>query len=354
MLRTQIRQWRFRFDPSPLAAPADFAAVAYDDASWDELAVPSHWQLNGYGHPHYTNIVYPIPRDPPFVPSANPTGSYRRLFTLPTGWRERRLHLRFDGVDSWFEVFVNVRSVGQVMGSRLPHEFDITKHVKKGQNLLAVRVLQWSAGTYLEDQEMWWLSGIFRDVTLISWPAVRLADLIVDTTLDAACEHGQVQVRARVVNEGRGTLAGCHVEAELRDAQGRAVWETARRKTVAARGGVVRTIGRDRNHPSVVIWSLGNEAGFGRNHLAMARKARALDASRPLHYEGDYGCKTVDIYSRGRTAAAAACAGWRRPMRRGRACASPRRHPSPSACSATRRATSNWRAINAIWRRATS
>jgi hypothetical protein len=137
----------------------DFAAPDCEDAGWDYLPVPSCWQLHGYGRPHYTNIRYPFVIDPPRVPSENPTGSYRRHFFVPEAWSGRRLILRFEGVDSAFEVHVNGEYVGFSKGSRIPAEFDVTEHVRPGEeNLLAVRVWQWSDGTYLEDQDMWWLS----------------------------------------------------------------------------------------------------------------------------------------------------------------------------------------------------
>ena len=135
--------------------------------------MPGHWQLAEapdawpYGKPAYTNVAYPIPVDPPRVPRENPTGEYRREFTVPGTWRDGgRVVVRFEGVDSWFEVSVNGHVLAQSSGSRVPTEVDVTDVVRDGDNLLAVRVTQWSAHTYLEDQDQWWLSGIFRSVRL--------------------------------------------------------------------------------------------------------------------------------------------------------------------------------------------
>ena len=119
--------WLFHFDPSPEEAPQGFEAPDYDDSDWDQIPVPSNWQMEGFGSPWYTNVQYPIPVNEPFVPSANPTGSYRRAFLVPAAWKGRNIRIRFDGVDSWFEVFLNGESVGQGMGiafSNRPWELD--------------------------------------------------------------------------------------------------------------------------------------------------------------------------------------------------------------------------------------
>jgi beta-galactosidase/evolved beta-galactosidase subunit alpha len=219
--------WKFHYAPTPAEAPAGFDAEDFDDAGWDDLPVPSCWQMHGYGRPHYTNIVYPFPVDPPRVPTENPTGSYRRPFAVPPDWEGRRVLLRFEGVDSAFTVWVNGREIGYGQGSRLPSEFDITPHVRfGGDNLLAVRVLQWSDGTYLEDQDMWWLSGIFRDVALIARTAdLAVEDLVVRTVL--AEDYRDATLEIDILGgggEGGGPVAAAHrVEAELFDADGRPV-----------------------------------------------------------------------------------------------------------------------------------
>ena len=159
--------WKFYYASSPMEAPQEFYNEDFDVTEWDDIEVPSCWQYQGYGHPHYTNVIYPFPVDPPFVPSENPTGCYRRDFYIPKEWDGRRIYLRFEGVDSAFHVWVNGQEVGYSKVSRMPSEFDITSMVRPGKNTVAVRVYQWSDGSYLEDQDMWWLSGIFRDDT--SW-----------------------------------------------------------------------------------------------------------------------------------------------------------------------------------------
>ncbi|WP_317845717.1 sugar-binding domain-containing protein [Bacillus sp. S3] len=147
--------WKFHYAETPTLAPENFHQDHFDVSDWDELVVPSHWQMNGYGKPHYTNVVYPFPVDPPYVPTENPTGSYRRNFYIPAQWLQQKIILHFEGVDSAFHVWVNGQEVGYSQGSRIPAEFDITSYIHEGENTLAVRVYQWSDGTYLEDQDMW-------------------------------------------------------------------------------------------------------------------------------------------------------------------------------------------------------
>ena len=177
--------WRFRLVPTVAEATEGFQAPEFDDAGWATLPVPAHWQLHGYGKPAYTNVQYPFPVDPPYVPDDNPTGEYRRTFEIPESWPGGDAVLRFEGVDSCFAVWCNGVELGNSKGSRLPVEFDGRRSCcEPGDNVLAVRVHQWSAGSYLEDQDMWWLSGIFRSVTLLARPAGGLDDFFVHADYD--------------------------------------------------------------------------------------------------------------------------------------------------------------------------
>jgi beta-galactosidase/evolved beta-galactosidase subunit alpha len=435
--------WRFHYSPTVAEAPQGFHQQGFDSRQWDTLEVPSCWQMHGYGRPHYTNILYPFPVDPPRVPTENPTGSYLREFTLPEGWQDGRVRLRFDGVDSFFRVWLNGQEVGLSKGSRIPAEFDVSDIVRQGQNTLAVQVHQWSDGTYLEDQDMWWLSGIFRDVSLIATPKVHIEDVFVDTSLDSKYQDAYLTIDARI--HGVQTEGEYEVRAELLDPTGNAVHggaavvlgesvnfggsvERPRKwsaedpalytlrlrlakgdsvvdqvefkvgfRVVEIRNGVFRINGqavklkgvnrhehhpdlgrtipyktmvedvllmkrhnvnavrtshypphprfldmcdqyglyvidecdlethgfgygpdnitnipewevacldrmqrmveRDKNHPCVVMWSLGNEAGCGQNHKTMADWTRQRDPSRPIHYEGDSETRNTDVLS---------------------------------------------------------
>lgn len=157
--------WEFNYAPTPFHAPEPDAALhgsSHKSIEWSPIPVPSHWQFHGYGIPHYTNTVYPIPVCPPQVPTENPTGTYRRSFEVPHSWGDMQLRLRFDGVDSAYHVWLNGKAIGYSQGSRNSAEFDISQYVKTdGMNELLVRVYQWSDGSYIEDQDQWWLSGSF-------------------------------------------------------------------------------------------------------------------------------------------------------------------------------------------------
>jgi beta-galactosidase len=425
-------EWAFRYSPTG-DAPVDFLGEALDGQAgvedWTTLAVPAHWQLSGFGAPIYTNRVYPFPVDPPYVPRENPTGDYRRTFTVPTDWDVERVLLRFDGIDSLGTIWLNGTEVGVVAGSRLRSEFDVTALIRRDQaNVLAVRVHQWSSGSYLEDQDMWWLSGIFRSVNLLGRPTGAIEDHFVHADYDATTGKGTLSVdavvaggesaRVRVpelgIDVAAGEVASIAVEpwsaelprlyfgelvssgeaitlrigfrrveavdSELRvngapillrgtnrhdfdPDTGRVISEARMRADIimmkqfnlnavrtshyppSARflelcdelglwvmdecdlethgffpvdwfhklpgnpaedprweGALVdrmqRLVERDKNSPSIIMWSLGNECGTGQNLGAMARWAKLRDPSRLLHYERDWSCQYVDVYSR--------------------------------------------------------
>ncbi|MFB5189509.1 glycoside hydrolase family 2 TIM barrel-domain containing protein [Alicyclobacillus fastidiosus] len=435
--------WDFHYSQTLADAPAHFYEPDYDTATWDTISVPSCWQLHGYGTPHYTNVVYPFPVDPPRVPTENPTGCYRRSFFVDDSWQDKQVRLRFEGVDSAFQIWVNGRDAGFSSGSRLPSEFDITEYLHDGENILAVRVVQWSAGSYLEDQDMWWLSGIFRDVYLIVSNHVHVQDVWIEAALDKTytdatfkasitienlldVKHGgyevgvklldaeymsieeitqsdvtlnpgwnhftldapvanphkwsaespylyhalislvgpdgdvvelvpiQVGFRTVEIADGRLLVNGVPIllkgvnRHEFHPDLGRSVpietmkqdlilmkqhninairtshypsdprfyslcdeygfyvideadLETHGFETIgnwtqltddpaweaACLDRMERMVQRDKNHPSIIMWSLGNESGLGRNHKAMADWARAFDPSRIIHYEGE-------------------------------------------------------------------
>lgn len=172
--------WTFNYAPTPDHAPdpeiwsqglsvraatpcTDTPLEATDLAhKWAPISVPGHWQLQGHGRPQYTNIVFPFPACPPHAPTENPTGTYIRDFYVPPEWEDSsQLRLRFDGVDSAFYVWLNGEQVGYSQGSRNPAEFDVTRNVRRKEpNHLLVKVMQWSDGSYIEDQDQWWLSGM--------------------------------------------------------------------------------------------------------------------------------------------------------------------------------------------------
>lgn len=433
-------EWQFRLHASHLGL-GDVPPGA--DGDWETITVPSHWVLGpdgalpadaGRGRPIYTNVQFPFPVDPPWVPDENPTADHRLTFAHP-GWDVPRVLLRFDGVESVYRVWLNGTEVGIGKGSRLVQEFDVTAALLPGENELVVRVHQWSSMSYVEDQDQWWLPGIFRDVTLLGRPAGALDDVWLRTDLHtdghgtlrplllAAADAFPVTVRipelgfeatyddadaltaldsdpadvgpvvpwsaetprlytAEVASTGetvtvrvgfrrvriegdRFTVNGAQVRFrgvnrhETHPVRGRVFDEAHARADMITmkRAGVnavrtshypphprvldladelgfwvidecdlethgfehlgwadnpsddprwaaalldriERTVERDKNHPCIVIWSLGNESGTGRNLAAMAQWVRRRDPNRPVHYEGDYTCAYTDIYSR--------------------------------------------------------
>jgi beta-galactosidase len=413
--------WRFRLSPGLAAAPEGVERDGFDDSGWDELPVPSLWQLHGHGRPAYTNVPYPFPVDPPHVPSENPTGDHRLRFDLPADWPAGPAVLRFDGIDSCGRIWLNGVELGVTQGSRLPSEFEVGPLLRPRDNVLAVRVHQWSAGSYLEDQDMWWLSGIFRAVTLLARPAGGIADFAVradydhttglgtlrvetgpdvvldlpelgvaghpaglalelpvepwsaetprlyEGTLSTAAERVPVRIGFRTVtiedgqlkvNGRRLLLRGVnrhehdprtgrvlppetaladvllmkrhHVNAvrtshyppdpaflELCDEYGLWVIDECDLEThgfgpldwdrnpsgepmwaEAYLDRMRRTVERDKNRPSVILWSLGNESHTGENLARMAEWVHHRDPTRPVHYEGDHDCSYVDVHSR--------------------------------------------------------
>jgi beta-galactosidase len=414
--------WKFRLWPhadAPIEDPAD----------WDTLPVPSHWVLHGegrYGRPIYTNVKYPFPVDPPHVPDENPTGDHFRTFTRPD-WDVDRVVLRFDGVESTYKVWLNGAEVGVGKGSRLATEFDVTDLLVPGENSLLVRVHQWSSATYLEDQDQWWLPGIFRDVTLLGRPANRVDDVwlraefadghgviepevtgsfpitlsvpelgvsvtwqsaeqvaalevgpvapwsaesprLYDCTVAAADETVHLRLGFRSVRiegdqflvNGRKVMFYGVNRHETHPVLGRVFDEEhARRDLLLMKRHNInairtshyppdprvlelcdevglwvmlecdlethgfefdesivdnpsddvrwrdqfldrmrRTVERDKNHPSIVIWSLGNECATGRNLAAMAQWTHERDPGRPVHFERDHASAYTDMHSR--------------------------------------------------------
>jgi beta-galactosidase len=418
--------WRFRWAPRVEPGESGWQETGFADERWARLVVPAHWQLHGHGAPAYTNVRYPFPIEPPFVPDENPTGDYRRAFELPPDWPAGPAVLRFEGVDSCFRLWLNGTELGHATGSRLPTEFAVRPLLRPGRNVLAVRVHQWSAGSYLEDQDMWWLSGIFRSVSLLARPATGLTDYFVhadydhrtgtgllrlDTTvatdvpvrltvpelgldlvpteepsvlpgvrpwsaesprlylgeISTPGERVPVRIGFRTVRiaEGLLTVNGRRIllrgvnRHEWHPDHGRALPPETMRADVllmkqhninavrtshypphpdflalcdelglwvidecdlethgflfagwqdnpaddpawqpALLDRMRRMVERDKNHASVIGWSLGNECGVGGNLAAMADWTRRRDPSRFIHYEGDQDSGHVDVYSR--------------------------------------------------------
>ena len=465
--------WQFRWTKTPDERIKDFYRTDYDASSWATLAVPANWEVNGYGTPIYISAGYPFKIDPPYVTKEpkrewttyeerNPTGQYRRSFTLPVGWQEGQTFLRFEGVMSAFYVWVNGQKVGYSQGSMEPSEFNVTSYLKSGENQIAIEVYKYSDGSYLEDQDFWRFGGIHRDVLLYHTANVRLRDVAIRASMDGvlqvnpqfsvyqgetgegyrlvatlldgsvtvgsdsvatdevldlahkaarmnewfpqrghrkfnrmeikvgtpklwSVEHpylytlclqlqnangnvveqvtqkvgfrtiniknGQLLINgqpikirgvnrhehdpytARVMTEERmlqdlRLMKEAHINAvrlahypncprwyELCDSIGMYIMDEADCETHGLRGTLastpdwgdafldraIRMAERDKNHPSIIFWSLGNESGYGPNQAAMSAWLHEFDPTRPVHYEGAQGQPDpsyVDVISR--------------------------------------------------------
>ena len=217
--KTLSGAWKFQLFDNPQSVQKDFFCEEADLSDWDDIVVPSMWQMEGYGVPHYTNSQYPFPIDPPNVPVENPTGCYVRDFEIPENWNGKRIILTFRGVDSFFYVWVNGKKTGMSKGSRIVSEFDITDLVNVGTNVIAVQVIKWSDATYIEDQDMWWLSGIFREVSLTAEAVVSIYDAVTNASLEKDYATGNLSLEAIICNIGKA-VKGYYVTAELYDPEG--------------------------------------------------------------------------------------------------------------------------------------
>lgn len=426
--KTLNGSWKFRYYKSVKLVEDGF----YNDdtcvSDWDNLIVPSCWQVNGYDKCHYTNVNYPIPCDPPYVPNENPAGTYVREFNISEDWKGKSKYVVFEGVNSCFYLWINGEFVGYSQGSRMPAEFDITNYVKSGENRMSVLVLKWCDGTYIEDQDLWRFSGIFRDVYLLAREEAHVVDAFIrqelsedfskaslnceietvgncDVTVELIDVKGEVAAKGKTGISGKGKVqlevkkptlwnaekpylyklyiySGSEVllfnigfrKIEVLDGvfkvNGKAIklkgvnrhdshpelgqsiplnhmkkdlmimkrhnvntirtshypndprfldlcdeygfyvvdeadlechgicsanhWKDGGFHTLtknpewqkAFLDRAERLVERDKNHASVIIWSMGNESGYDINHIAMAKWTKARDNSRLVHYEG--------------------------------------------------------------------
>jgi beta-galactosidase len=230
--------WKFRYSENPEQAPADFHRPEYNVNNWQTITVPGNWQMQGFGRAQFRNVHQPFPADPPRVPSDyNPTGSYRRSFSIPGGWENRRIFLHFEGVKSASTVWVNGLMAGYNEGGMEPAEYDITPLIRGGENVLAVRVLGYSDGTYLECQDMWRLFGIHRDVYLMAAPLTHIRDFRVETDLDGSHKNAMLKVRADVRCYQTDPLTdGLRLKIRLFDTDGRDMFRDGVAKHVRMEG----------------------------------------------------------------------------------------------------------------------
>lgn len=447
--------WKFNWVERPSDRPADFYKDTYDVSNWDEIEVPSNWQIKGYGVPIYTDTTYPFSIDTKNIPHIdhqyNPVGSYRRTFEITEKYDNREIYIHFAGVKSAFYLWINGQKVGYSQGSMTPTEFNITQYIRQGTNNVAVEVYRWSDGSYLEDQDMWRLSGIFREVFLVARPKVEIKDFYICSDLDGHYQDAKLIVKINIHNHSKINYKGYKIHVKLMDIETQEIinlftqenfdldshreeiitieghvkqpkkWSAEipnlykvvvtlfdqKRKTVDIRGcdfgfrkveiknnqlyvngqsilvkgvnrhefhplygqavpseiteediklikanniNAIRTshypnstvfyelcnqygiyvmdecnlethglrhkipgsnpmwtnacvdrmermVEKDKNHPCIIFWSLGNEAGYGDNFRKMKETALKIDDTRPIHYEGDHVLDISDLFS---------------------------------------------------------
>jgi len=216
--------WKFHWSSKPDNRPKDFYQLDYDVSNWKEILVPSNWQMQGYDIPIYLNIPYPFENNPPYIQKHfNPVGSYRTEFEIPADWKDRQVFIHFDGVESAFYLWINGEKVGYSQDSRTPAEFNITKYIRDGKNILAAEVYRWSDGSYLECQDFWRLSGIFRNVYLFSTPNLHIRDFEIMSDLDDQYQDATLHVTAKVYNYSDTAIWNPNVEVTLLDSSNKPI-----------------------------------------------------------------------------------------------------------------------------------
>lgn len=246
-------QWKFKYSENPSDRPADFYKKGYDTSSWNDITVPSNWEMQGYGVPIYTNATYVFPMDQPKVDyGKNPVGSYKRSFDIPSDWDGRRVYLHFGGATSGMYVWVNGQKVGYVQSTKNAAEFDITPYIKPGTNDVACEVYRWTDGSYLEDQDFWRLTGLERDVYLYSTAPQRIADFFAKAQLDKAYKNGVLNLDVDVKNMDK-TAQNLTLDYAVYDKAGKKVMGGSRQVALGAEASKTETFAG--TLPKVQKWS---------------------------------------------------------------------------------------------------
>lgn len=245
-------EWRFCWTPTPSERPEGFWHTEYDDSDWDSIAVPGNWEIEGYGVPIYTNVTYPFPTNPPYIPhDDNPTGCYRHTFSIPSEWEGRNIILHFESGLAAMHIWLNGQKVGYSQGTKTAVEFDITPYITKGDNILAIEGYRWSDGSYLEDQDFWRLSGFDRKIKIYSVAKVRIADVFALGDLDKSYRNGLYGAEVTISNSESTPFEGS-VELQLLDSRGKAVYKSS--KSIAIARGESLDIDFERTIPRIEKW----------------------------------------------------------------------------------------------------
>lgn len=225
--------WKFHWVPKVGEVPTDFYREDFNDHEWGTMPVPGNWEFNGFGIPMYVNIGFGFKKNPPHIDREDsPVGTYRHMFTIPDAWKDRRVFLHFEGGTNFMVVYVNGKQVGINKNAKSPAEFDITPYIREGENLLACRVHKFSDGSYLEDQDMWRLGGINRNVYLYSTADTRLRDFFAHPDLDDHYKHGQFSIEVVLKNYAEKNQTR-QFEVAILDANGKKVFSKSEKSTLA-------------------------------------------------------------------------------------------------------------------------
>jgi len=247
--------WKFKWVERPADRPVGFENPAYDTSSWNTIPVPGNWEMHGYGYPIYVNAPYPFPKNPPYAPkSYNPTGSYKHRFSIPSSWNDRRILIHFGSINSAAYLWINGTYVGYSEDSKTPAEWDITPYLQEGENELALQVLRWSDGSYLECQDFWRMSGIQRDVYLHALPKVHIRDFFARPGLDAGYTNGVLNLDVEIENSRTNApAANYELEVQVLDSTGTRVLH--RTQQVRVEPGTTGTFTIDDEIRAVNSWT---------------------------------------------------------------------------------------------------
>ena len=226
MVKNLNGDWKFKYLKNPSLIPNKFYEDKFSLSGWNDIKVPGNWQLQGnYDPPVFTNIKYPFEPNPPFVPKDyNPIGLYKKNFTIPENWNDKEIFIRFEGVQSAMYLWINNKQVGYYEDGMLPAEFNITKYLRKGDNHIAVQVFNWSDGSYVEDQDYWRLSGIYRDVWLFATPKVHIRDFAVYSQLDDDYKDAKLKMQISLANLNSKKNDGLKLRVGLKDSKGNTIF----------------------------------------------------------------------------------------------------------------------------------
>ena len=291
-------QWKFYYADTPEGIPADFYELRFNDSKWGTIDVPSNWEMRGYGDPLFRNVSAPFIANPPFVPrDYNPTGAYRTTFTIPEDWEGEEVFLRFEKVASASFLWVNGREVGYNEGAQEPAEYDITPYIKKGRNTLAMLVIKYSDGFYLEGQDYWRLAGIFDDVYVYSAPKTRLVDWHVITDLDSQYKDAELSIEATVRSYDPTPLkTPLKVKAVLSDKNGKTVAELQSPGASFANGSNSLVLNMKKTISNPLKWTAETPDLYElKMYLVDAATGRSISGYAEADARQDVGFKEVEI-----------------------------------------------------------